>query len=130
MSIRRRTLLKVIVLGDSGYGPFFPFQFPKFLISGVCSANLISLFLAVLRVGKTSLMNQYPFSTTLLIFLEKRIGFYDFFSIYYVFVLITVYGCIMFLFGVVVNCGSLTVSKDMYTRSSVSNIKLQLELIS
>lgn len=87
MAMRRRTLLKVIVLGDSGYA--FPRVF--FLIPISTDSCLQSLFLWYIyvyrmythillvnkgfffvlgfnifcfglnvRVGKTSLMNQYP----------------------------------------------------------------------
>lgn len=55
MSFRRRNLLKVIVLGDSGYVPLFDLRFVLF--SFIVFVDLICDFV---RVGKTSLMNQYP----------------------------------------------------------------------
>ena len=55
MSLRRRTLLKVIVLGDSGYVlSIFPAT-PPF-----SKPEKSDSFIAIARVGKTSLMNQYP----------------------------------------------------------------------
>lgn len=61
MATRRRTLLKVIVLGDSGYGRFR--SLTSFNLYAFCSILiLISDFrFSISRVGKTSLMNQYPF---------------------------------------------------------------------
>ncbi|RZB88501.1 Ras-related protein Rab7 isoform A [Glycine soja] len=54
MSLRRRTLLKVIVLGDSGYVlSIFPAT-PPF-----SKPEKSDSFIAIARVGKTSLMNQY-----------------------------------------------------------------------
>jgi hypothetical protein len=61
MASRRRTLLKVIILGDSGsvirifrplLSSFFPFRqfLPAYLSTDFPRS----------RVGKTSLMNQYP----------------------------------------------------------------------
>ena len=65
MSFNRRTLLKVIVLGDSGWAPTllssqYPFssKFQYSLYNALTSLFLLFSFIS--RVGKTSLMNQYP----------------------------------------------------------------------
>lgn len=69
MSLRRRTLLKVIVLGDSGFDTD-TISFARFdlWVSNLGLGVEIDVrddvdYFIFFRVGKTSLMNQYPFLT-------------------------------------------------------------------